>query len=203
MKQFKATYPAIIRFIIYGLLMAALNLVFRFDAGHPSEGAKFGEASVTEMVQELFLFLMSGIFLFAGLKGRDYRPFTNLLACFFFASFIREFNNTLSYWFYLVIPVLLGAVYLFIRDIKKIPDSAGKFFAGNFTAYFLIGMITTYIFSRLFGKTDFWQMIMEESYSRYAKNAGEECIELLGYSFLLISAIEFYLFVNKSKRTVP
>jgi len=199
MIRYSAIFSIFIRLIVYGLLMVGLNLVFRYDAVHPVGSAKFGEASYTEMLQEIFLFMMSVIFLLAGLKGREYRAFTNLLACFFFASFIREFNNYLEHWFYFVIPVLALAGYLFIRDFKKFWPALEKFFSLNVSSYFLIGFITTFIFSRLFGKTDFWQLIMEGSYTRYAKNAGEECIELLGYTFLLISASEFYMAVTRKR----
>jgi hypothetical protein len=43
---------------------------------------------------------------------------------------------------------------------------------------------------------------MEDSYTRDAKNAGEECIELLGYTFLLISAIEFLIDVYHRKKKI-
>ena len=201
MKKYRNTILFLIRFFGYGFLMIGLNMIFKYDAEHAGKLARFGEDSLTEMTQEIFLFLSSGMVLFAGLKAKEYRSFTNLLACFFLASFIREFNNYLEHWFYFVSVVLVIAGYLFIRDFKKLWNSAEKILSSVASAYLLIGLITTYVFSRFFGKTDLWKTIMGELYSRDAKNAGEECIELLGYTFLLIFAMELLILVfNRGKR---
>jgi hypothetical protein len=63
----------------------------------------------------------------------------------------------------------------------------------------LAGFLITFIFSRLFGKTSFWQTLMGERYFRSVKNAAEECIELLGYGLLLAAAAEFYLLAKPKK----
>lgn len=179
--------------------MIGLNQIFRYDAVHFTGENKFGENSWTEITQEIMLFLSFLIFLLAGLRNKNYIAFTNLLALFFLASFVREFNNMLDNWFYFVLVILAFCAYLFIRDFRKFWTALEKFFSLNVSAYFIIGLVTTYVFSRFFGTTSFWKIVMGEFYTRHVKNAGEECIELLGYTFLFISGIEFLIAIWREK----
>ena len=64
----------------------------------------------------------------------------------------------------------------------------------------MAGFITTFVFSRLFGRSIFWQAVMEEQYFRSVKNAAEEGTELLGYGLMLIGAIEYFIYkLNQTK----
>ncbi|MGO2355561.1 MAG: hypothetical protein ACTH58_12605 [Marinomonas foliarum] len=58
---------------------------------------------------------------------------------------------------------------------------------------FLAGFVTIMAFSRLMGRGSFWQAVMGDSYMRLVKNIVEEGIETLGYTLILISAIELVL----------
>ena len=196
------TVQTLIRLIIYGLFMVGLNQIFWYDALHYSGENKFGENSFTEILQEILLFLTFLIFLWAGIKEKSYRAFTNLVALFFLSSFIREFNNMLEHWFYFVLVVLALSSYLFIRDFRKFWTALERFLSISASSYLLIGFITTYVFSRFFGRTSFWKIVMDSSYTRDAKNAGEECIELLGYTLLFIAGIELLIAIRQQKKKI-
>ena len=61
---------------------------------------------------------------------------------------------------------------------------------------FICGLLTVLVFSRLFGSNFLWEPVMANAYIRCAKNMAEEGLELLGYLFLAIAAVEYYIFKN-------
>lgn len=190
----------IFRVIGYGLVMYLLNLVYFHDATHITATGKFGEISFTEILQEAFLFLSGLIFIFVARFDKDLTAIANLISVFFFMSFIREFNNQIDFWFYLVLPLIALFAWLFFRDRKKIFDSIHQLLRIPATAYLVTGFLITFIFSRLFGRTKLWQAILETDYNRWAKNAAEEGIELLGYTFFFIASVEILISVLNRKK---
>ncbi len=188
------------RFLIYAAIMVLLNVIFMHDAGEITSTGKFGENSLTEIFQELFLFMLGVIFLFVSRLDRKLTAISNLLSLFFFMAFIREFNNQIDYWFYLVLPVLVLAGWLAFRDRKKLMPAIHHLVEIPETAYLVTGFLVTFLFSRLFGRTHFWTTLLGEDYNRWAKNAAEEGIELLGYSLLLIAGVEILIRVYRNSK---
>jgi len=64
----------------------------------------------------------------------------------------------------------------------------------------MAGFLVTFVFSRFFGKKVFWSAVTGGDYNRWIKNAAEEGMEMIGYTFLLIGGIEMRLFLAKNKR---
>jgi len=181
------------RVLLYALVMVLLNLVFTYDAGHETNTGKFGENSLTEWLQEGFLLISGFIFLFVSRSNRELSAIARLIALFFFMSFIREFNNQISFWFYLELPLIFVVCWLLYHDRKQLVSSVIAFIKNPAIPWFVIGFLVTYVFSRLFGRTHFWENLLETNYIRWAKNAAEEGIELLGYALLLIAGIEYFI----------
>jgi hypothetical protein len=192
-----------IRIAIYSALMVLLNVLFMIDAGHETSTGKFGENSITEIMQELFLFLSGILFLFIGRTDRELKAISNLIALFFFMSFIREFNNQIDFWFWLVLPLFFLFGWLAIRDRNKLLPSTTMLMEIPAFAYLITGFLVTFVFSRFFGRTSFWMALLGEDYNRWAKNAAEEGIELLGYTLFFIAAIEILWFVYNRKKSEP
>ncbi|MDN6314120.1 MAG: hypothetical protein L0J56_02290, partial [Halomonas sp.] len=71
-----------------------------------------------------------------------------------------------------------------------------SFSLGLFTA----GFFTTYAFSRLYGRKEFWQAVMQEHYMGNIKSMAEEVVELLGYSLILFAMIELLLLAQRIYR---
>ncbi|GAA4807376.1 hypothetical protein GCM10023231_40720 [Olivibacter ginsenosidimutans] len=192
-----------IRFLVYAIAAVLLAEFIRFDARFGSVESKFSESSYTEYLQSLFLFT-SSILLFITYRKS---PTKNYVALLLFgltvASFIREqdiyFETYIgkTTWFYPVLVVLAFSLYGVIKNgatfLRQLNQYRQSFSAGLFT----FGFITTYIFSRLFGRKVFWYAVMEDHYVRGVKNAAEECLELYGYLIILIAVIEFYLLRTK------
>ena len=80
-------------------MLVGLTVVYNYDAVHFSGDVKITENSLTEIFQEVFVFLVAVGFFVAGRRSRELAPVLNLMALFFLISFIREFNNQLEYWF--------------------------------------------------------------------------------------------------------
>ncbi len=189
-----------LRVVVYAGLMFLLNEIFMYDATHPTSTGKFGEVSVTEIAQEAFLFMLGLIFLMVGRFNPGLTPISRLMSVFFFMAFIREFNNQIDFWFYLVLPLMLLFFWMLYHYRKDLLTSITKLLKIPETGYLVTGFLVTFVFSRLFGRTKLWEAILEADYNRWGKNAAEEGIELLGYSLFLIAGIEILLSVIRSSK---
>lgn len=189
-----------LRVVVYAGLMFLLNEIFMYDATHPTSTGKFGEVSVTEIAQEAFLFMLGLIFLMVGRFNPGLTPISRLMSVFFFMAFIREFNNQIDFWFYLVLPLMLLFFWMLYHYRKDLLTSITKLLKIPETGYLVTGFLVTFVFSRLFGRTKLWEAILEADYNRWGKNAAEEGIELLGYSLFLIAGIEIFLSVIRSSK---
>ncbi len=185
--------PVVIRIILYAALLYGLAEAIRFDAVNPWEDGYYGEISRTEISQEIILLVLSLFFLFLGYRHRPVQPASNLVSMLMLMSFIREFNFIISWWIYPVLVILLISAGLIIRDWKKMKEASAAFFSQPASAWFLSGLLITFIFSRLMGRSKFWLLLYEEDNYRMAKAATEEGIELLGDGLMLIAAVEFAL----------
>ena len=189
-----------LRVLLYAVLMVVLNIVYMHDATHVTSTGKFGENSWTEILQETFLFLLGILFIIIGRRDRDLTVVSNLGSVFFFIAFIREFNNQISFWPILEIPLILILFWFLVRDRKKLIPSIDRFLKNPAIPWFVIGFLVTFIFSRLFGRTGLWENLLGDNYNRWVKNAAEEGIELLGYSLLFIAGIELFVQTFKNRQ---
>lgn len=184
----------VVRIILYASLIYGVAEGIYFDALHPMEDGYFGEITFTEIGQEIILFLLFGFFLWLNYRWKESQPVSILVSLFFLMSFIREFNFLVDKWIFPVLVVFAIFVWLFIRDFKKIKDATIQFFSVPASGWFLPGLLITYIFSRLFGRSKFWQLLYHDESYRLAKAATEEGLELLGNAIMLIGAIEFLIY---------
>jgi hypothetical protein len=93
----------------------------------------------------------------------------------------------------IIIPTLVWVIKQRRRFLEEFAHYSNTFAFGLFTA----GVLTTYIFSRLYGRQDFWRTVLQESYTRDFKNVAEEVVELLGYSLILIATLELLLLARR------
>jgi len=189
----------LIRYILYALLVFLLAEFIRYDALQASLERRFSEDSYTELAQTGLLVLSASLSLTIFFKGQRYRYLGFMLATISMVSIIREqdvyfeqyFGRTT--WFYPVLVILFTAVILLIRNRKKVISELNSFVKLSSSGMLMLGFITTFVFSRLFGRKIFWHAVMEGQYFRAVKNAAEECLELYGYLLILIGIIELAL----------
>ena len=199
----KSTLFYITRYVLYAAMMYLLYLVFMYDARNPTITGKFGEISATEILQEVFLFIMGFLYILAGRRDKQLTTVSNLISVFIFIAFIREFNNFIDFWFFLVLPLLVLFFWLIYRDRRKIVSSLHYFLELPSTAWFVSGFLVTFIFSRFYGRSGLWMAILESNFNRAAKSAAEEGIELLGYTLLLIATLELLIVIRRKKLDRP
>jgi hypothetical protein len=189
-----------LRVLLYALLMFLLNVAFFHDALTITSTGKFGENSWTEILQETFLFSLGILMLFISRHDNALKPVAVPMSLFFFMAFIREFNNQIPWWFYLEIPLLLILAYFLYRFGKYLVNSIYDLVNRRAISWLVIGFLVTFVFSRLFGRTSFWEQLLEADYNRWAKNAAEEGIELLGYALMFIGGVEMLVDAIRGKR---
>ncbi len=182
------------RLLVYALMLLGIAEAIYFDAAHPMEDGYFGELTFTEIGQELILFVMFLFFLAISRKWMEIKTIALLASLFYLASFIREFNFLVEYWIFLVLPVLALAGWILYRNRRKFGQSLESFFRVPASGLLVSGLLITYLFSRLFGRSKFWRLLYHDESYRLAKAATEEGLELLGNSLMLIAAAEFFLY---------
>lgn len=199
-ESYKVMLFFFLRFLMYSAIMVMLNQIYFHDATHITDTGKFGENSWTEILQETFLFITGIIFLITGRYEPKMRPVANLVAVFFFMCFVREFNNQIHWWFYLEIPLIAIFGVLVFLDRTKLESAILRLVDNRAISWLVTGFLVTFVFSRFFGKTGFWEQVLENNYNRWAKNAAEEGIELLGYTLMLMGSIEILVQVIREKK---
>ena len=196
------------RIILYGSLMVLLNQLMVLDAGQQGQEIKFLESTYTEWSQQLILLLMTAIFAHCAYHFQKFRCLSIMLAGISAAGLVREYNNFFNEqvfdgaWQSLALLVVILTTVLIWRNREQFWEDIQNFQGTASFGFLLSGFLTTFIFSRLFGRTTFWELVMEEQYSRSVKNAAEESIELLGYGLLLVAAVEFYILARSMNSKV-
>lgn len=196
---------ACLRLAIYAPLVAAMMSLVMHDAHHFGD-VGFSEASWTEHMQSTLLALSAATMWLVHSRLPDLRTISLLLFGLFAASLIREQDALLDgmigdgSWQFLVsvvaIPVIIGVWRNRSRFIAEFEHFGRSFAFGLFGA----GFLATYVFSRLYGRSEFWKTLMGDSYLRSVKNAAEEVTELFGYTLMAIAVIEIVLLAIRMGR---
>lgn len=197
---------AAVRVVLYAIPVVASALIIKSDAGIVIDGGKFGEASRTEWMQQIYLLLTSLIFILAGVRSNSHKAISYLFGGGAFVALIREFDFYFDKiyhgaWFPFAMFVLLLSIYMVYRKRQQIWENLNEFFSTPAFGTFIAGFLGVFVFSRLFGTKKVWRALFDveklEPVQRWVKNAVEEGSELFGYTLLFIAAVEFYVYVNK------
>lgn len=193
---------ACLRALVYILAVGALMQGVYYEALH-LPGSRFAEASFTELAQSMLLAASAVLLLYV----RQVLPTLSLLMlAFLLASLIREQDAWLDAnvfdgaWQVLVSLVVLPSLFVVMRRhhafVIEFEGYANSFSFGLFAA----GFLTTYVFSRLFGRSEMWVAILDEGYARTFKDAAEEVTELFGFALILFAVIELVLLARRWAR---
>ncbi len=196
-------FPALcLRGLAYILLVGALMQGVLHEAlGLTSE--QFTEIGFTELTQSLLLAIATALALAVRLLDHRLPHVALLLVGLLGASLIREQDALLDAHVFdgawqtlvslLVLPVLFAVIRQRRAFVAEVERCAGTFAFGLFAA----GFLTTYVFSRLYGRSELWQAILGEHYLRTFKDAAEEVTELFGYTLLVLAMFELLLLVRR------
>ena len=200
----------IARYIVYGALVFLTAEFMKWNASLDHPEAKFSEYSYVEYAQSFLLLLTSLISLrfYISKHSHTYMNIFLLLSGLSAMALIREqdiyFDNLLGrgMWPIPVYAIVLVVGYKAFKARKEILSELALYVKSKSYAFFTFATLTIFAFSRLFGRTKFWEAIMEDKYFRSVKNAAEECLELYGYLFLLFAVIELIIGNSKKKAIV-
>ncbi|MHB0776382.1 hypothetical protein [Halomonas sp. WWR20] len=194
-----------LRAALYILFIVALMQGVYNEAGNPI-AVRFSERGFTEYMQSLLLGLSSLllIYLYQGL--RHFRCLALLMFAFLCASLIREQDAFLDEyvfdgaWQVLVTLVVLPCLFVVIRNRQAFIEEFARYADSFSFGLFAAGFLCTYVFSRLFGRSEFWETLMQENFIRIFKDLAEEITELFGYALLLFAVIELLLLARRQLR---
>ncbi len=197
----------IVRVIIYGAVLVGISQVIFLDAFEQVDfesAHKYGEHSYTEWGQVVMLIMIIGLFFWTAKLDKDKQAVSIAVTGFFTMALIREFDMHLDLvydglWQILALVTLLITVWLVYKQKAFFKASVIYLFSTPAFGFIAAGFLTTFVFSRLYGRGTFWKQVMEDGYMRTVKNASEESIELLGYTIIFIGAIEYFRHLLKDK----
>ncbi|GED21359.1 hypothetical protein [Halomonas halmophila] len=191
-----------LRAVAYILLIAALMEGVMMEAQRPIE-QEFSELGFTEFTQTSLLVLATGLALYTRFRYRQLEHVMLLLAGLFGASLIREQDKWLDQFVFdgawqalvtlLAVPLLTVVIRRRRAFVDEMASCSGTFAFGLFAA----GFLTTYVFSRLFGRGELWQAMLAEGYVRVFKNAAEEVSEMFGYTLMVLAIVELLLLIRR------
>ena len=160
--------------------------------------------SFVEFTQELFIMASSIIFGFLAYKKKEKGLW--LVSGFLGCMFIRELDEYFDLifhgsWFYLAIANALFSVFLALRKgAENALASLAKYMTSKYFITMSCGMAIVLVYSRLIGMKLIWKLVMQENFSYYVKNVIEEGTELIGYTFIILSAIQYAYSLLHNKR---
>ena len=184
----------LIRSFLYLVFAAVLAQVLFLEAKNLPTEQLFSERGYTEILQAVML-LVGALVLAWKSRAGALSQLALCLAMGFAFLFIRENDHWLDMifhgsWKYFGLVPLGIAGWVFWRNRDAI---SRQLVAWSGTASFgvMLSGFVVLAFSRLFGRTVYWETIMGDAYIRVVKNAAEEGVEFLALGLMLVGALEF------------
>ena len=201
---------ALVRIVGYALVVLLVSQVLLWDSRTEGIWGKFGEDSVTEWLQEIFLLMTVLVFAALGYRAAGIRGFAGMMSGIALMGLIREYNNYLHTWFrgawqLLALGVLVVTIGYVYKNRKTLYQTFNQYLQQPAFGITLSGFLVVMVFSRFFGSKPLWENLLGVAdlvnEHRWVKNAAEEGSELLGYCLLFIGALEYSFFVYKNGYT--
>ncbi|MCL7939849.1 hypothetical protein M8009_05980 [Halomonas sp. ATCH28] len=191
-----------LRATLYILLVAGIAQGVYYEA-FTLPDIRFSERGFTELAQSGLLALSTLLLLYVRVGLRELPQVSLLLLAIVASSLVREQDALLDArvfdgaWQLLVALIILPSLYGVIRHRREFASQFAGYANSLSFGLFAAGFLTTYVFSRLYGRQDFWRAVLQEHYLRDFKSAAEEVVELFGYALILIAMIELALLARR------
>lgn len=196
----------ILRGFIYLFVIGGMTQLISLEGYRALTLAEYNEHSLTEYMQDVMSFLSCMLFLYVAHLDAKLKIASTLLAALLGMMFVRESDSLLDNyvfdgaWQTIVILIFICVLVFLLGRFSKIYASLKEYSLEASFGIFLAGIVTLLAFSRLMGRSSFWQAVMGDSYIRVVKNIVEESIETFGYSLILIAAIELIFACLKRRK---
>jgi hypothetical protein len=189
----------ILRGFVYLFAVAGVAQLVSLEGYQSLTAAEYSEQTLTEHMQDFMSFFSCMLFLYAARVDAKLNIAATLLGALLAMMFVRESDAVLdTYVFDGAWQTIVGMIFICVLAFlwgrfTSIYASLKEYSLQSSFGTFLAGFVTILAFSRLMGRSSFWQAVMGDSYMRLVKNIVEEGIETLGYTLILISAIELVI----------
>ncbi|MDX1380531.1 MAG: hypothetical protein R3233_05395 [Xanthomonadales bacterium] len=188
----------LVRCFTYLLVVAALAEGLRLEAVALDKTRVYSEFGYTEWAQTAILVMVVGLLAWRAVRHAPVRELAVCMALFFGILLIRENDQTFELflphgsWKFFAAVVFLALITYFARHRTVVLGQLRAFAQSVSFGVMLCGFVVL-VFSRLFGRTHYWQEVMEDNYIRLVKNAAQEGVELLAQGLFLIAVVEFVI----------
>lgn len=189
----------ILRGVFYLFAVFGVAHLISLEGYQSLTSAEYSEQSLTEHLQDFISFFSCMLFLYAARLDVKLNIAATLLGALLAMMFVRESDSLLDLYVFdgawqTVVGIIFVCVLVFLWGrFSSIYASLKEYSLQSSFGTFLAGFVTILAFSRMMGRGSFWQAVMGDSYMRLVKNIVEEGIETLGYTLILISAIELVI----------
>jgi len=191
----------LMRGFIYLLAAIFLGEMIRWELVLAKDQSPFTEYGYVQLAQSLFLLAATTLLFLHAYRAERYRELSVCMALFFLGLLIRENDQPLELflphgaWKYIVVIPIAVLVFYFWKNLKQVGKQLATYSHTMSFGILLSGFVAL-VFSRLFGRKNFWQQLMGEDYFRTVKNTAEESVEVLALGLILISIVEFFVARN-------
>jgi hypothetical protein len=196
----------ILRGFVYLFAVAGVAQLVSLEGYQSLTAAEYSEQTLTEHMQDFMSFFSCMLFLYAARVDAKLNIAATLLGALLAMMFVRESDAVLdTYVFDGAWQTIVGMIFICVLvflwgRFTSVYASLKEYSLQSSFGTFLAGFVTILAFSRLMGRSSFWQAVMGDSYMRIVKNIVEEGIETLGYTLILISAVELVIACRKRNK---
>lgn len=154
----------------------------------------FSETGLIELSQSVMLAATAGLYALEAVRRPALRRAMVLVAGFFGCMLIREQDYFLDFishgcWLWPALALAFGCIAYACTDLRRTIAGLERFVRWKYFPILLIGLVIVLAYSRLFGSSYGWKLLLGDRFVYSMKAGVEESSELLGYLFILASAI--------------
>ncbi|KAA9131858.1 hypothetical protein F3N42_06675 [Marinihelvus fidelis] len=195
-----------IRYFLYLLSTYFLGEVLILETRLLGPADMYSEWGIVERLHSGMLFLAVIFALISAWRSPTCRELAICLAAMLFMLLLRENDATFELflphgvWKYFAAVVAVAVTVYAVPRLKRIMIQANEYVRSAAFGMFATAVIVL-AFSRFFGQTTHWKLVMGEQYMRHVKNAAEEGVELLALTLVAMAMLEF-LFMSRSMKAV-
>jgi drug/metabolite transporter (DMT)-like permease len=163
----------------------------------PDDTLGTSEFSPIEMIQPLVLaicgMLMAWVARFSPLQRPLALPFGALAAIFIVREWDYFLDRLIADNFWQVVAAIIAALSItyLVRQRRRLQFALARVWPSPGLVLIFAGAVILFSFVRFVGHEPLWQSIMGDDYQRVVMLGLEEFIELIGYLFWLIGAVEY------------
>jgi len=201
-------FKIVVQGLSYLLMAAFVSEVLRWELTAPGIQRPYSEAGLVEILQSVLLIAMLVLAVIRARSDRGYRQLSVCMALVFLILFIRENDHPLDMilfhgsWKYFALAPIAALVWYFFKE-REVISRQLVVFSGTAGFGMMMGGVIMLAYSRMFGRSVYWQEVMGDNYQRIVKNAAEEGVELLAIATITCAMLHYFHFAGSKEHAQP